>query len=62
MFTNNISSCYYLNNNVITDQGNGSTVADWQTAIENMNSTLQQGGYNYRYEMGTGDLPVINNQ
>lgn len=62
MFTNNISSCYYLNNNVITDQGNGSTVADWQTAIENMNSTLQQGGYNYRYEMGTGGLPVINNQ
>lgn len=61
MFTNNISSCYYLNNNVITDQGNGSTVADWQTAIENMNSTLQQGGYNYRYEMGTDGLPVINN-
>lgn len=59
MFTNNISSCYYLNNNVITDQDNGSTVADWQTAIENMNSTLQQGGYNYRYEMGTGGLPVI---
>ena len=59
MFTNNISSCYYLNNNVITDQGNGSTVADWQTAIENMNSPLQSGGYNYRYEMGTGGLPVI---
>lgn len=59
MFTNNISSCYYLNNNVITDQDNGSTVADWQTAIENMNSTLQQGGYNYRYEMGDNNLPVI---
>ena len=61
MFTNNISSCYYLNNNVITDQGNGSTVTDWQAAIDNMNSTLQQGGYDYRYEIGTGGLPVISN-
>lgn len=59
--TLNITHCYYLNGSTITEQS-GSTIADWQTAIENMNSTLQQGGYNYRYEMGTGGLPVINNQ
>lgn len=56
--SHNAANCYYMNNNTITDQSGG-TVTDWQAAIDNMNSTLQQGGYNYRYEMGTGGLPVI---
>lgn len=56
--TVNITNCYYLNGSTITEQS-GSTVTNWQVAIDNMNSTLQSGGYNYRYEMGTDDLPVI---
>lgn len=56
--TLNITNCYYLNGSTITEQS-GSTVANWQAAIENMNATLQKGSYNYHYEMGDNNLPVI---
>lgn len=58
MFTNNMSSCYYLNNGTITDQSGG-TVTNWQAATEAMNAQL--GSYSYRYVQrnGTNQPPVI---
>lgn len=56
--TANVTSSYYMDGSTITEHS-GATVASWQAAIDNMNSTLQSGGYNYRYEMGSDDLPVI---
>ena len=62
--THNISNCYYLNNSTITDQS-GSTVADWQAAIQSMNAAIdtynETADYkcNYKYELGADGLPTL---
>lgn len=56
--TANVTSSYYMNGQAITEHS-GATVANWQAAIDDMNNTLQSGSYDYRYEMGDNNLPVI---
>ena len=51
-----ISACYWLNNGTVTGD-NGATT--WEAAIDDMNNALQEAGYNYQYEMGANNLPVI---
>lgn len=51
-----ISACYWLNNGTVTGD-NGATT--WEAAIDDMNNALQSAGYDYHYEMGDNNLPVI---
>lgn len=53
-----LTACYFSAGN---DNGYGTQITnnDWSSAITDMNNALQEAGYNYQYEMGANNLPVI---
>lgn len=53
-----LTACYFSAGN---DNGFGTQITnnDWSSAITDMNNALQEAGYNYQYEMGANNLPVI---